>query len=316
MKGSNYFDYTRIEKIGEGAYGHVYKVLHNPTGRIFAMKQVTTDQNEEGIPQTALREVSILRELDHPNVVKLYEVIVFEHRLALVLEHMASDMGSYLQSLQSHRLPPDELQSYFYQLCQVLYFVHRKGIAHRDLKPQNLLIDRNGLVKLADFGLGRNIGIPIRAYTAEVVTLYYRPPEILLGEMRYCSSVDIWSAACVFAELATGSVLFKGDSEIDQLCRIFRVLSTPTELSYPKLYAKFLPRFPIWTENRLASHVPQLDHQGLLLLQEMLRYDPTKRITAREIIRHPYFSSLDKSRLPDYVAINRCGTQFTTNHSF
>lgn len=114
------------------------------------------------------------------------------------------------------------LQSYTYQILEGTVFCHSRRVLHRDLKPQNLLIDQKGAIKLADFGLGRAFGIPVRAYTHEVVTLWYRAPEVLLGSQRYSCPVDVWSIACIFAEMVNKRPLFHGDSEIDQLFRIFR----------------------------------------------------------------------------------------------
>lgn len=169
---------------------------------------------------------------------------------------------------------------------------------HRDLKPQNLLINREGELKLADFGLARAFGIPVRSYTHEVVTLWYRAPDVLMGSRKYSTPVDMWSIGCIFAEMANGRPLFAGSSEADQLDRIFRTLGTPIEAAYPGLL-----ELPGWSNIRnkspryqpienMSPLVPTLDPLGVDLLAGMLQYDPAKRISARDAMQHPFFVDL------------------------
>ncbi|CAG4941924.1 unnamed protein product [Colias eurytheme] len=150
--------------------------------------------------------------------------------------------------------------------------------------PQNLLIDKTGIIKIADFGLGRTFSVPVRVYTLEVVTLWYRAPELMLGGQRYSCPIDMWSIGCIFSEMASKKPLFQGDSEIDQLLRIFRMLGTPTEEIWPGVSS--LPDYKStlsnWTTFNLHNHVQNLDEVGMDLLQKMLEYDPCKRITARD----------------------------------
>jgi len=192
------------------------------------------------------------------------------------------------------------VKSYLYQITEGMCFCHKRRILHRDLKPQNLLIDSKGVIKLADFGLARAVGIPVRVYTHEVVTLWYRAPEVLLGSNRYSMPVDIWSIGCIFAEMASKKPLFHGDSEIDQLFRVFRVLGTPTEETWKGVteLPDYKPSFPKWKDNKLAQATKQIDADGLDLLQQMLIYDPSRRIIAKAILQHKYFFDLDKSALP------------------
>lgn len=297
----NMEDYVKIEKIGEGTYGVVYKGRHKKTNRLVALKKIRLESEEEGVPSTAIREISLLKELQHPNIVGLEDVLMQENKLYLVFEFLSMDLKRYMDTIPSGQFMDKMLvKSYTYQIIQGILFCHRRRVLHRDMKPQNLLIDNKGVIKLADFGLARAFGIPVRVYTHEVVTLWYRAPEILLGSQRYSTPVDIWSIGCIFAEMVTKRPLFHGDSEIDQLFRIFRTLTTPTEEDWPGVTSMpdYKPTFPSWKTNSLAQSVKHMDNTGLDLLQEMLIYDPAQRISAKKALNHTYFANLDKSALP------------------
>jgi len=295
-------DFLKIEKIGEGTYGVVFKGKNKKTGEIVAMKKIRLESEEEGVPSTAIREVSLLKELNHPNIVRLQDVIMQESRLYLIFEFLTMDLKKYLDTIpQKEFCNPNLVKSYTYQILQAMLFCHQRRVLHRDLKPQNLLIDKNGAIKLADFGLARAFGIPVRVYTHEVVTLWYRAPEILLGSTKYSCPVDMWSIGCIFAEMANKRPLFQGDSEIDQLFRIFRVLKTPTEAMWPGVsqMPDFKVHFPAWSTYSLVEQMDgHLDQNGIDLLDKMLVYDPSKRISAKQALQHPYFDDLDKSGLP------------------
>ncbi len=296
-------DFAKIEKIGEGTYGVVFKGRNKRTGDIVAMKKIRLESEEEGVPSTAIREISLLKELQHPNIVSLQDIIMQENRLYLIFEFLTMDLKKYIDTA----VPPKEfmdrqlVKSYCYQILQAMLFCHQRRVLHRDLKPQNLLIDKRGTIKLADFGLARAFGIPVRVYTHEVVTLWYRAPEILLGSNKYSCPIDMWSIGCIFAEMATKKPLFQGDSEIDQLFRIFRVLRTPTEEMWPGVsqLPDFKATFPSWSSFGLEDSLHgQLDANGMDLLNAMLVYNPAKRISAKAALRHPYFDDLDKNTLP------------------
>eukprot|EP01112_Ceratiomyxa_fruticulosa_P023498 TRINITY_DN8_c0_g1_i1.p1 TRINITY_DN8_c0_g1~~TRINITY_DN8_c0_g1_i1.p1 ORF type:complete len:300 (-),score=58.10 TRINITY_DN8_c0_g1_i1:217-1116(-) len=289
--------YEKLEKLGEGTYGVVYKAKERSTGRIIALKKIRLEAEDEGVPSTAIREISLLKELDHRNVVRLLDVVHSENKLYLVFEFLDQDLKKYMDSVPS--VQPLLIKSYVYQLLRGIAFCHSHRILHRDLKPQNLLIDRQGALKLADFGLARAFGIPIRTYTHEVVTLWYRAPEILLGCRSYSTPVDIWSVGCIFAELVTKKPLFPGDSEIDELFRIFRTLGTPNEETWPGVstFPDYKPTFPQWQPQPLSKAVPNLCAQGLDLLNQMLSYEPSKRISAKAALEHPWFNDLEKTLL-------------------
>ncbi len=179
-----------------------------------------------------------------------------------------------------------------FQLINGIDACHRHRITHRDIKPQNILLCNDGWLKVADFGLARTFSVPLRRYTHEVVTLWYRAPEILLGLDKYTAAVDSWSIGCIFAEMATGRPPFTGDSEIGQLFKIFQLLGTPSETVWPGVSAlkDFQPTFPQWRAKPLQKAVPRLDAHGIDLLSRLLTYNPAQRITTAEALSHPYFT--------------------------
>ncbi|CAH0522662.1 unnamed protein product [Peronospora belbahrii] len=281
--------YQRIEKggsIGEGTYGVVYKSLDLKTKKVVALKRIRLETEDDGIPSTALREISVLRELEHPNIE--------DGKLFLVFEFMDMDLKRHMEH-KTGKLESSQIKSFLYQLLKGLAFSHSRGIMHRDLKPQNLLVNTTGELKIADFGLARAFSLPIRKYTHEVVTLWYRAPEILLGQEVYSPPVDIWSVGVIFAEMVLKKPLFPGDSEIDQLYRIFRTFGTPNEALWPGVtkLRDYASTFPKWKKKNIRELFPQLDESGLNLLEFMLRYDPSMRISAKEALRHPYFDDVD-----------------------
>jgi len=290
--------YQKLDKVGEGTYGVVYRARKIDTNRLVALKKISLHNHEEGVPSTAIREISLLRELAHENVVMLIDVLHEANRLYLVFEFLDQDLKRYMEDRGPEGIPAQLVRSYMYQLLNGVSFCHASRVLHRDLKPQNLLIDREGRLKLADFGLSRAFNIPLRTYTHEVVTLWYRAPEILLGIRHYSTPVDVWSAGCIFAEMLRRSALFPGDSEIDELFRIFRVLGTPNDATWPGVEELpfYSADFPQWPPQNLARLFPapsgpcEDDQFALDLLARMLLYNPSSRITAREALGHPYFS--------------------------
>lgn len=291
--------YTKLEKVGQGTYGVVYKAVDRATGKHIALKKIKLEHEEEGIPCTAIREISLLKELsDHPNVVKLHDVLHYNQHLFLVFEYLDEDLKKFLDTKRrkNQYLTSYQVKSFVYQILSGIAFCHSRRILHRDLKPQNLLVENERIVKLADFGLAREFKVPLHTYTHEVITLWYRAPEILLGEDRYSTPVDIWSIGCIMAELATNTPLFPADSEIDQLYKIFQALGTPNETIWPGVSSlkHYKPTFPNWTGNHIRRHIPveRLDNIGLDLLSKMLIYEPSKRISAKKALEHEWFNDL------------------------
>ncbi|KAL9374586.1 hypothetical protein Peur_034206 [Populus x canadensis] len=304
--------YEKLEKVGEGTYGKVYKAKDKLTGQLVALKKTRLQMDEEGVPPTALREVSLLQMLSQSlYVVRLLSV---EHidannsyddsksNLYLVFEFLDTDLKKFIDS---HRkgpnprpLSPSLIQSFLFQLCKGVAHCHSHGVLHRDLKPQNLLLDQErGILKIADLGLGRAFTVPLKSYTHEIVTLWYRAPEVLLGSTHYSIAIDMWSVGCIFAEMSRRQALFPGDSELQQLLHIFRLLGTPTEEQWPGVTSlRDWHVYPKWEPQNLAQAVPSLGPQGVDLLSKMLKYDPAERISAKAAMDHPYFDSLDKSQ--------------------
>lgn len=288
-------NFSRVEKIGEGTYGVVYRARDAGTGGTVALKRIRLDTEVDGVPSTTIREISLLKELDHLNIVKLLDIIHTDNRLFLVFEYLNLDLKKYMEMYQvKNGLPLPLVKSYLFQMLQGISYCHTHRILHRDLKPQNLLLSTDGLIKLADFGLARAFGVPVRTFTHEVVTLWYRAPEILLGCKYYSTEVDIWSIAGIFSEMATHKVLFRGDSEIDQLFQIFRILGTPEEESWPGVsrLPDYKSTFPKWRPQRLSTFNPQLNEEGLDLLAKMLIYKPENRLTAKTALTHPFFQDV------------------------
>ncbi|CAH8449336.1 unnamed protein product [Schistosoma bovis] len=287
--------YEKLEKIGEGTYGKVYKARNRETHEIVALKRVRLENDDEGIPSSAFREICLLKELKHKNIVRLFDVLLSESRLTIVFEYCDQDLKKYFDSCNGD-IDQNTVKLFMFQLLRGLQFCHSHNVLHRDLKPQNLLINDNGELKLADFGLARAYGIPVRQYSAEVVTLWYRPPDVLLGAKLYTTSIDMWSAGCIFAEMSNaGRPLFPGYDVDDQLQRIFKLLGTPTESTWPSVvelpdYEPFTVMYP----RTMNWHqvVPKMSFRGRDLLQQLVICNPSDRISADQALKHSYFESI------------------------
>lgn len=288
--------YLRLEKLGEGTYATVYKGKNRITGEIVALKEMHLD-SEEGAPSTAIREISLMKELKHSNIVRLHDVIHTENKLMLVFECMDQDLKKYMDTTgrANHgALEPIIIKSFMYQLLKGIAYCHDNRVLHRDLKPQNLLINKRGELKLGDFGLARAFGIPVNTFSNEVVTLWYRAPDVLLGSRSYSTSIDIWSAGCIMAEMYTGRPLFPGTTNEDQLLKIFRVMGTPTETTWPTVsqFTEYRKNFPVYPPQSIAQILPMIDMYGMDLLNRMLQYQPHLRISAKDALNHYYFNEV------------------------
>ena len=255
-----------------------------------AIKQIILhNEKNDGFPTTSIREIATLRMIDHPNCVKLLDVVVSLSRegVYLVFEYCEHDLSSLLSYVKDP-FSESEVKSLAYQLLSAVRYLHEHWIIHRDIKLSNLLYNNKGEIKLADFGLARLYSFPKRNMTAKVVTLWYRAPELLLGETSYTTGVDIWAVGCVLAELLLNRPLLAGDNDLDQLHRIFRLLGTPTERIWPGVEGMPLVRSAEvdltyqqtqYQYNNMRAAFPDISEEGFGLLNAMLTYDPKKRIT-------------------------------------
>uniref|UniRef100_A0A915EYH6 cyclin-dependent kinase n=1 Tax=Echinococcus canadensis TaxID=519352 RepID=A0A915EYH6_9CEST len=293
--------YIKEEIIGSGTYGTVFQARDKFTGERFAIKQILIDNFDNGIPASTMREIGVLIELNqfnHPNIVEIHEIIHEDRNISIVFECFDWDLKKYIDFLRKsgHKfkcnpcggLPVALVKAFTRQLLDALRFCHKYKIMHRDIKPSNLLLSKTGVLKLADFGLSRTRSIGNRTYCHEIVTLWYRAPEIILGSSSYTTAIDIWSAGCIAYEMFTGNVLFQGDSEIDQLFRIFRKLGTPTPEAWPEVteMPDYNEEFPQFSPQLFAQREITKEFQSILM--EMLKLNPKDRAEAHEL-RHASF---------------------------
>uniref|UniRef100_G1M3C8 cyclin-dependent kinase n=1 Tax=Ailuropoda melanoleuca TaxID=9646 RepID=G1M3C8_AILME len=298
--------YIKLDKLGEGTYATVYKGKSKLTDNLVALKEIRLE-HEEGAPCTAIREVSLLKDLKHANIVTLHDIIHTEKSLTLVFEYLDKDLKQYLDDC-GNVINMHNVKLFLFQLLRGLAYCHRQKVLHRDLKPQNLLINERGELKLADFGLARAKSIPTKTYSNEVVTLWYRPPDILLGSTDYSTQIDMWGVGCIFYEMATGRPLFPGSTVEEQLHFIFRILGTPTEETWPGILSneEFKTyNYPKYRAEALLSHAPRLDSDGADLLTKLLQFEGRNRISAEDAMKHPFFLSLGDRihKLPDTTSI-------------
>ncbi|KAL4455702.1 hypothetical protein ABPG74_003112 [Tetrahymena malaccensis] len=292
-----------LQKIGEGTYGIVYKGFDTQTNKQVAIKKVKLDQEQEGIPQSALREICILKDLsDHQNIVKLQDVIyqMDQGKLFLIFEYVDYDLKKYMETMKY--LTQHDIKLIMYQLLNGLNFCHQRRIIHRDIKPQNILIDKAGNVKIADFGLAKTFQVPSKTLTHEVETLWYRPPEILLGVKAYSLAIDMWSIGCIFYELIEKKPLFMSDSEIDAIFKIFQLHGTPNPETFQGLedYPYFKSSFPRFHAQDPFVVFKNLDNDARDLLMQMIALNPLDRISVKQALQHPYFDSLSQSEKDAY----------------
>ena len=284
--------------VGSGTYGKVFKAIHVYTKELAALKKIRMDGEKDGFPVTAIREIKLLQSLKHDNVVCLQEVMVEHNDCFMVFEYLSHDLTGLLNH-PTFKLDHAHKKHLGRQLFEGLNYLHRRGVLHRDIKAANILVSNTGQLKLADFGLARFFakrGKP--DYTNRVITIWYRSPELLLGETQYGPAVDIWSAACVMVEIFTRHAIFPGDGgEINQLDKIYNVLGTPTKSEWPGLADMAWFELLRPTERR-ANTFPEKYQERLTpaafeLLQTMFLYDPANRPTAGDVLEHPYFTTED-----------------------
>lgn len=300
--------YKITRRLGEGSFGEVHEAVHLRDGTRRALKRVRLRNvtSTSGFPNAALREIRALQELDHPHVIRLYDVLPYGSTVVLVMDLMAGGDLSDVLSASDRPLPERTCKGYALMLLAGLAHVHERGIIHRDLKPSNLLISACGQLKIADFGLAR-VHDPRRndSYTHQVATRWYRAPELLFGARHYGVGVDLWAAGAILGELLNHGPVFPGENDINQIYRVLQVLGQPSPEEWPEVTS--LPDFSKISFPDLPAlpfhHVlPNASDVAVELVRAFLTYNPRRRIGARAARQHTWFSTPPLAHLPDSVA--------------
>ncbi|XP_022105463.1 cyclin-dependent kinase 7-like [Acanthaster planci] len=287
--------YEKIDFLGEGQFATVYKAKDiEANNRIVAVKKIKLGHRSEakdGVNRTALREIKLLQELKHDNIIGLLDVFGHKSNISLVFDFMDTDLEVIIKD-NSLVLKPADIKAYMIMTLKGLEYLHNHWILHRDMKPNNLLIDADGILKIGDFGLAKFYGSPNRVYTHQVVTRWYRCPELLFGARIYGVGVDMWALGCILAELLLRLPFLPGESDLDQLTRIFQTLGTVTEEQWPGMtllpdYIEF-KKFPGTPLHDIFSAATD---DLLEVIAALLCVNPTKRCTASQALKMKYFSN-------------------------
>ncbi|KAF9493060.1 Pkinase-domain-containing protein [Pleurotus eryngii] len=316
-------DYNVTTKLGEGTFGEVHKALHKRTNTAVALKRILMHNEKEGMPVTALREIKILKALNHPCIINLLDMFVVRSNgkeplsVYMVFPYMDHDLAGLLEN-ERVKLQPSHIKLYMKQLLEGTEYMHSNHILHRDMKAANLLISNTGSLRIADFGLARAFTTSAtfrgkeKKYTNCVVTRWYRPPELLLGAQQYGGEVDIWGIGCVLAEMFTRKPILPGTSDVDQLEKIWQLCGTPNQHTWPNHDAlpgcEGVKRFNTTYSRRLKQtyDIVVASPETVDLLDQLLVCNPKERLTASQALDHRYFWSdplpADPKSLPSYEA--------------
>ncbi|XP_027925880.1 protein IMPAIRED IN BABA-INDUCED STERILITY 1-like isoform X2 [Vigna unguiculata] len=300
--------FERLDKIGQGTYSNVFQAREIETGRMVALKKVRFDKLKADSIRFMAREIVILRSLDHPNIMKLDGIITSQqsNSIYLVFEYMEHDLAGLVAS-PDIKFTEAQIKCYMRQLLSGMEHCHHRGIMHRDIKVSNILVNNEGVLKIADFGLANTLSPSSKQpLTSRVVTLWYRPPELLMGATNYGVSVDIWSVGCVFSEFFLGKPILKGRTEVEQLHKIFKLCGSPPEEYWKKSKLPLATMFKPQTnyEASLQERCKGVPVTAVKLLETLLSIDPSKRGTASSALKSEYFSTkpyaCDPSVMPKY----------------
>lgn len=289
--------YEVLGVVGEGAYGVVLKCRNKESGEIVAIKKFKESDDDEVLRKTTLREVKILRLLRHSNIVSLTEAFRRKGKLYLVFEYVEKNLLEVLEE-QPQGLKSENVRMYIYQLCQAIHWCHSHSVIHRDIKPENLLINgRTKLLKLCDFGFARLVSRSTNELTDYVATRWYRAPELLLGSTGYGFEVDIWAIGCIMGEITDGQPIFPGESEVDQLYIVQKVLGplVPAHLDLFSANPRFSGlKFPDMSkpETLQKKYVGKLGKSALNFMQSVLQMNPAERPTSDAALGHAYFEEM------------------------
>lgn len=286
-------EFEKLNRIGEGTYGIVYRARDRQSNEIVALKKIRMNKEREGLPICSVREISLLMKLKHDNIVQLTDVVVGNDldSMFLVMKYCEQDLASLIDHMKKP-FTESQVKCIMVQLLDGVQYLHQHYIVHRDLKVSNLLLTDKGCVKIADFGLARNYGIPPKPLTPTVVTLWYRAPEVLFGVKEYSTAIDVWSAGCIFGELLNHKPLIPGKSEANQVELIVNLLGIPNDRIWPgfsKLPLVKSMNLPTQPYNNLRHKFYWLADSGIQLLNSFLTYNPAERITASRARKSSYF---------------------------
>ena len=286
-------EFEKLNRIGEGTYGVVYRAKDLKSKEIVALKRMRMEREKDGLPICGVREISLLTALKHKNIVSLKEVVVGDELDAvfLVMEYCEQDLASLIDNKTCFTEP--QVKCLMQQLLRGIDYLHTNRVIHRDLKVSNILLTDKGYLKVADFGLARFLGVPVEPHTPKVVTLWYRPPELLFGRRMYTTALDMWSVGCIFGEMLIGKPLFAGATEVKQIDLVVELLGTPNDTIWPGFSS--LPVVKNITlkkqpYNNLKQKFPLLSDNGRKLMNDLLMFDPQQRVTAKQALTSPYFT--------------------------
>lgn len=308
--------YVLLNSVGSGSFGVVFQAQVVGTNEIVAIKKVFQDRKYKN------RELAIIKQLDHPNVIKLREYFYSQGEsnadidstedvyLNVVMDFIPDTMSRVIRNYYKNKkeIPASLVKLYSYQLLRSIGYIHSRGICHRDIKPQNILVNSSNVVKLCDFGSAKKLNAA-EANVSYICSRYYRAPELIFNSRYYTNSVDVWSIGCVIVELVLGLPVFQGECSTDQLVEIIKMLGTPSKKEIQAMNPDYTDyKFPIikcFTWRQILGSFSNIDNLYLDLISKILTYDPVKRLTPFEALAHPYFDSLrqESNRIKDFDKI-------------